>query len=77
MKKEIAISILVFMIGGLITNALALWRNHAVTQNRVSALEKTVEKQDNDNKDIVDKIDDIYWYLIESKNIKVPSKRNR
>lgn len=75
MRKEIAVGLLVIMLSGLVTNALALWRSHAVVSEKVSSLEKSAEKQDNINTETAKKIDGIYWYLIESKGIKVPQRK--
>jgi len=77
MKKEIAVMILSAMFLGLVTNALAMWKNQAVIDNRVKVVEKTVEKQDTINTGLQKKLNDIHWYLIESKGIKVPKKGNR
>lgn len=76
-RKEVATGILIVMSIGLISNALAMWRNQAVLQNKVKVVEYKQKTQDNVNKDIADKMDGIYWYLIESKGIKVPSKGKR
>ena len=77
MKKEIAVIILSTMILGLLSNALAVWKNQAVLGNRVKVVEKRVEKQDTINTELQNKVYDIHWYLIESKGIKIPKKGNR
>jgi hypothetical protein len=75
--KAIAVGVLTTMLGGLAANALALWRDHGVMENRVMQVEKTQEKQDNTNKELASKIDNIHWYLIESKGIRIPPKEKR
>lgn len=70
--KTITYGIITVMVTGLIGNALALWRNHAVVTHKVTTLEKKQEKQDNDYSDLNKKVDQIHWYLIRSKKIVVP-----
>lgn len=77
MKKGVAEAILSFMIVGLMANGLALWRDSGIMASSVKRVEKKQEKQDTINTELRTKMDDIHWYLIESKGVKVPSKRNR
>ena len=72
--KTVTYGILTVMISGLIGNALALWKNHAVVENKVSTLEKKQEKQDNDYSELRDQVNEMHWYLIRSKNVVVPPK---
>jgi len=71
--KTITYGIITVMVTGLIGNALALWKNHAVVDHKVTVLEKKQEKQDNRQEAIEKKIDDLHWFIIKSKGIKVPS----
>ncbi len=73
-RKDVAVGILIVMGAGMITNALAIWKNQAVIKNRVTTVEKTQEKQDNKVSDIETQVDQIHWYLIRSKNIPVPTE---
>jgi hypothetical protein len=77
MKKGVAEAILSFMIVGLMANGLALWRDSGIMASQVKRVEKKQEKQDTINKELRNKMDDIHWYLIESKGIEVPSKGSR
>jgi len=74
LRKDIAAGILTVMTVGLISNALAVWKDQAVIQNRIKEVEKKQEKQDNINKQMVQQMNNLHWYLIESKGIKVPPK---
>lgn len=72
--KTMAYGILTVMLTGLLTNALALWKNSAIVEHRVQEVEKKVETQDNKNSELERKIDEMHWYLIRSKHIAVPPK---
>lgn len=70
--KTITYGIITVMVTGLIGNALALWRNHAVIDHKVTVLEKKQEKQDNEYSELQEQVNEIHWYLIRSKKIAVP-----
>jgi hypothetical protein len=67
MKSGIAAAILITILTGTITNALAAWRELAVVKTRVNALETTSEKKDTDISEIRKMVRDIHWHLIDSK----------
>lgn len=71
MKKGMALSILTAMVLGLITNGLISWRELAVAQSNIVKLEKEDAALQDSISRIEDKLLDIHWYLIGSKNIKV------
>ena len=70
MKKSIATALLTFMLVGLIGNGLIMWKEIAQAQVSIETLEK-------DSVITNKKIDDIHWYLIESKDIKIPARGKR
>lgn len=67
--KEVAVAMLTIMLSGLLANGIITWREVAVIQ-------EVNNSQDSDIKDTKNKIDDIHWYLIDSKGIKVNRPRN-
>ena len=77
MIKAIAISILSTMALGLMP---AIWTFSswvAGIEIKVNQNGASIQKLENTDKDISQKIDDIHWHLIESKGVQIPNRRKK
>jgi len=74
LRKDFAVGILVIMAAGLVSNALAVWRDQAVMSNMIKEVESRQKKQDNTNTQMARQLNNLHWYLIESKGVKIPSR---
>lgn len=67
MKSDIGTGIIVVMLTGVVTNALASWREISVQATMIKNVEEKHRTHSVKVKSLEEKIDDIHWHLIGSK----------
>lgn len=70
LKSSVAVGILITIFSGAVANGLATWKEVSVHDARIKHIEKKQESYDNRMRKLEDKIDDIHWHLIGSKEKK-------
>jgi len=72
--KPIAEMIIATMVIGLIGNGLVMWRDQSIQDVNIDSNSSDIVELRAEDKEQRTKINQIHWYLIESKGVKIPEE---
>jgi hypothetical protein len=74
---EFIAGVMILLFASGVGNALIVWKDQSVQDVNISKNASDIAEVKQDQSTTREKIDGIYWYLIESKGVKIPSKRGQ